>query len=390
MNQTHFCNMPFNSLEISPDGTCQVCCKIKKPILNENGRAFNLVHDSLESIWNSSDLKNLRQRFLNGEKPAECELCWIEEQSGNISLRQHSYQIPYQNSETAVEYLVLKLSNLCNLKCRICSPDLSTQWLSEAIKNNWFNEEQIQKLNLNRAKKLSVNNLDTIKKWIPHLKRLLAYGGEPFLSDELLQVLNLCIELGAAKNISFTANTNGTIYSDKLISTLQNFKHVYLLFSIDDIEERFEFQRKNAKWTEVEDNLNRFHSLNDPFTVGLFPTFSILNIFNLKNYLDWTLKFPKFTVMIENTIHLPSQLSLRNAPENMKNEIVRYLDTIQIEKYNVQNKQAIQVLKNFVNLEPSTQPSADKSQSIVRFLSEIDQIRNEDFRKALPELAYLK
>ena len=378
--------MPFNSLEVSPDGTCQVCCKIKKPILKSNGTPYNLTTDQLNDIWHSEDLQSLRKRFKNGEKPPECELCWTEEESNNISLRHHSFNIPV-NESNVVEYLVLKLSNLCNLKCRICSPELSTQWLSEGIKNSWFTEEQVQKLNLNRSKKLTASNLETLTKWIPHLKRLLAYGGEPFLNDELIQVLDLCCELNASGHISFTANTNGTIFNAQLIQKLSLFKDVFILFSVDDINERFEYQRKNAKWSQVENNLKKFHDLEKPFQLGLFPTISLLNIFNLKNYLDWTLKFPKFKILVENTLHEPKEFSLRNAPDHIKIQMLNYLEAIDVNKYNIENKNCINVIKSFIQLSPNMNPESDRSSLIKHHLKSIDQIRNENYLNFLPELS---
>ncbi len=390
MDKSSFCNMPFNSLEISPDGTCQVCCKINKPILNNDQKPYNLTEHSLNEIWNSDDLKKLRQQFLNGEKPTECELCWIEEKSQNISLRQHSFRVP-KNENDDVEYLVLKLSNLCNLKCRICGPELSTPWLTESIKQNWISEDQQQKLAKNRAPKLGLENTEIIKNWVLNLKRLLAYGGEPFLSDELIKVLNICIDLKVANNISFVANTNGTIYGKRLIEILKHFKDVQLLFSIDDIESRFEFQRKNAKWSDVEMNLQEFHKLESPITVGLFPTVGLLNVFNLKAYLEWTLKFPKFKVLLENTLHNPKHLSLRNSPQALKQRMIESLNQIEINKYNVENANCLEVIKNFINLEPDLEAESEHSraQNIHHFLKSVDQARNENYATVILELAQL-
>ena len=78
---SNFCTMPFNSLEISPDGTCKVCCKIQTDIKKTNTEYFNVLNDTIEDIWHSVDLKLLRKKFLRNERPDECRLCWTEEES---------------------------------------------------------------------------------------------------------------------------------------------------------------------------------------------------------------------------------------------------------------------------------------------------------------------
>ena len=68
---SNFCTMPFNSLEVSPDGTCKVCCKIKTDIKKTNVEYFNVMKDDINDIWHSVDLKMLRKKFIRNEKPAK-------------------------------------------------------------------------------------------------------------------------------------------------------------------------------------------------------------------------------------------------------------------------------------------------------------------------------
>ena len=43
----------------------------------------------------------------------------------------------------------------------------------------------------------------------------------------------------------------------------QHFKLVEVAFSIDDVDERFEYQRANAVWAEVNSNIDSFEAMRD-------------------------------------------------------------------------------------------------------------------------------
>ena len=90
-------------------------------------------------------------------------------------------------------------------------------------------------------------------------------------------------------DVTISYNTNASILpTNKLINLWKQFKLVQLSFSIDDIEDRFDYQRYPAKWTEVTNNLQWFidnSPVNCMFSVNT--TVSILNYDNLDNLTNW-------------------------------------------------------------------------------------------------------
>ena len=50
---SNFCTMPFNSLEISPDGTCKVCCKIQI-----DSRDYPFRYQSPQNLIHATVLKH--------------------------------------------------------------------------------------------------------------------------------------------------------------------------------------------------------------------------------------------------------------------------------------------------------------------------------------------
>ncbi|MES2528060.1 MAG: twitch domain-containing radical SAM protein [Bdellovibrionota bacterium] len=383
-----FCNLPFNSLELSPDGSCQVCCKIDKEIRKPDGTKFNLVNDSLSDIWNSEDLQKIRTQFLNNEEPAECSKCWKEEQVGNYSLRQQTKDLPIDTNNPKPAYLSLKLSNKCNLACRICGPHLSSLWEQEFQKLGWDTGDKEYFKHV-RDNKLTGENLKTFYDWAPGLEHVLVYGGEPLINDEVLAFMDHCADTGIAKNIHLVLNTNGTICNDRIISKLSQFKKVSLFLSIDDIGSRFEYQRWPARWEKISGNLERFCSLGAPFDVRLYPTFSLLNIYYMKDILDNLSKFLK-PININNIIHEPAVLALNNAPPLLKEALKKRIKEIDFTRYQLDGDHDYHaIFTNSIDLPLKAEFTTPlKWYSLFQWqIGETDKNRNQNFSEFFPELA---
>jgi radical SAM protein with 4Fe4S-binding SPASM domain len=63
-----FCLLPFIHMATKTDGDMKLCCR-SWPIGNVN-------ETSIKELWNSSKYKDIRQKLLNSEQPAECDACW--------------------------------------------------------------------------------------------------------------------------------------------------------------------------------------------------------------------------------------------------------------------------------------------------------------------------
>ena len=69
------CKVPWMSITLAANGNIKPCCVYK-------GGEFSLHRgDTLDSAWKGMD--DLRQKFINGEKPSSCEQCW-KRPSGNV------------------------------------------------------------------------------------------------------------------------------------------------------------------------------------------------------------------------------------------------------------------------------------------------------------------
>ena len=129
------------NLEARTDGTMAVCCIMQESAKKEDGTEYNLANgDTLSDVKNSKWLKDLQNKFSNNEKIEACKNCWHEEEAGIQSKRLRENLYWGENFTPGVKALDLKLGNICNSKCRICSSFASSLWAAEEIKLNPNND----------------------------------------------------------------------------------------------------------------------------------------------------------------------------------------------------------------------------------------------------------
>ena len=293
-----FCVLPWVSLEASPIGTVRPCCLATEEIRDNLGNKFDLNNASLNDITNSNDMNRMRKAFLNGWKPDVCKRCWSEEDAGRTSKRMHTLdrlkdilkkETIWTEDPKDLYFLDLKLGNICNLKCRICGSWSSSTYAGEELKalpkeerKTSFHREMVQKGAWPRQSNTFWKDL---KEHVDTIRYLEFTGGEPFMIKEHFEFLNTLIDMNVSQNIEIHYNTNGTIYPKEAENIWYHFKHVEIAFSIDATKERFEYQRTEAKWNEVEANIAKFKTLREQFTNISLQVCSTINIFNVM-YLD--------------------------------------------------------------------------------------------------------
>ncbi len=157
-----FCILPFCQAMITNDGKVKLCSLNHGTNLVSEGRILSLHQSSLEDIWNSEYFRQLRRQMLAGEKIASCAKCYTLEAEGSTSIRQVMNRYPSQRIPVAGEEQIMAwaaaivderggqapppsalhlwLGNLCNLKCRMCSPMFSSQIAGDPIQAQWFDD----------------------------------------------------------------------------------------------------------------------------------------------------------------------------------------------------------------------------------------------------------
>ena len=369
-----FCTLPWINISTDVNGSLRPCCKFAQPNPSNEYQLPNMKEGSLDVLWNDQRFQNLRQAFLDGKQPKECQSCWDEEAACMPSFRvQWAKDKKVDTTNMVFEPVAtsgprgmdLKLNNVCNLKCRICGPQASSTFLKEFQERLNVTIEGSDYWISNKI--LGTANEEVINKWAEDLVHLEITGGEPMASPENIKILDLLIKSGKAKNITVLLNTNGTLYNKKFLDHILQFKEVTLCLSVDDLGPRLEYERYPTEWLTVQENITKFIELRKNHSnlyLTLCPTVSSFNIYYLAEYLEWATSMDIYTYY--NILHYPPSHSVKNLPDRLKEIVSARL----IHK-------DFDIVKNFLHL------SRDSDILINEFISkndELDQFRQQDFK----------
>jgi glutamate-1-semialdehyde 2,1-aminomutase len=149
-----FCALPFEHLCIGPEGTARVCC-VAHDNVSQHGTPMSLNVNTMEEIWNSAYMRNIRRGMMRGERISACEVCYESEAASGQSYRTHTGLEPIMGRKRTAaslaqygaeanyrvdrspSFIKLEISNLCNLKCRMCYGAASSQIERDSVHSRW-------------------------------------------------------------------------------------------------------------------------------------------------------------------------------------------------------------------------------------------------------------
>jgi MoaA/NifB/PqqE/SkfB family radical SAM enzyme len=386
--------LPWTSLAANTVGTVRPCCISEDVIKRDDGTPYNLATDSIMEIFHSNYMKDLRQEFIDGGKPRACRRCWNEEAVGKTSKRVNHLQkmnmlLPMVNFNTVEPkhflYLDLKLGNICNLKCRICGPMISSKWAQESLMQIPFEERRTHQSKIwlveGEWPRTSTTFWEEVRTLIPKIKFLDFTGGEPFMIQEHFDLLQYSVDKGASRYQHLFYNTNGTVFPEGAEELWKNFKRVEIAFSIDGLGKRFELERSGAKWDEVNANIQRFRAMKTRLPhveLQVNPTVSIQNVYYLEELCKWIAE-QDFDHENFGLVHEAAYLSIGTMPPEVKELVIEKLNSGQ---FIDRHRREIDLIIDFIS-------NAD-SKDGVRFRREmkaLDRIRGENFAETHPEIA---
>jgi organic radical activating enzyme len=388
-----FCVLPWVSLEASPVGTVRPCCLAEDEIVDNAGEKFNLSTANFATIQNSHHMRRLRQEFIDGKQPETCRKCWQEETAGRTSKRMHTldrlkHMVGVEDwtlDAKPLIFLDLKLGNICNLKCRICGSWSSSTFAVEEIAHDQSgNPKQsfhYQMLKQGRWPRENTVFWKQIANSIDQLRYIEFTGGEPFMIQEHFDLLKRLVDLGVAHRVEIHYNTNGTQYPEGAIDIWRHFKTVEIAFSIDDVEDRFEYQRSGAVWTDVIRNLKLFKDMSKQhknIQLQACCTVNVFNVMYLETVAVW-LAQQNFDFVYWNMLHEAKHFSISSLPEDVKFVVANRLRNAKIPQ---------DFQKDFAGIiDFMNQGDALDGQQLKKELQQVDLRRGESFAKTFPELA---
>jgi MoaA/NifB/PqqE/SkfB family radical SAM enzyme len=398
MNIPHdkFCVLPWISLETSPIGTVRPCCLADDEITDDAGNKFDLNTANFVGIQNSQYMQNLRQEFLEGKQPRTCRKCWREERAGRTSKRMHTLDRlkhmlpdqPWTQDARPLMFLDLKLGNICNLKCRICGSWSSSTFAAEELDQMKNNEDKkasyhYQMLRAGAWPRENPTFWSEIDRVVDQLRYIEFTGGEPFMIQEHFDMLQGLVDRGIAGNIEIHYNTNGTQWPEQAMNIWQHFKIVEIALSIDDVESRFEYQRTNAVWSEVLENVERFRQLraqHSNIRLQVCTTVNIFNVYYLEHVANWIAQ-QNFDFVYWNMMHDAWYFSIAALPDHVKTKCIEHLKQANIPE---QHREEFERICDFMSKGASTDGSILKMK-----IRDLDRKRSQNMRDIAPEFADL-
>lgn len=424
-----FCPLPWIHLATRPDGDIRLCCTSNASgagtldnkvagLITKDGNRMNLREHTVEEVWNSEFMKETRLQMLNGEIPSSCTKCFNEENLGIKSKRNWETEVWKQRIDldsiiartgddgslpVSIPYFDLRLGNLCNLKCVMCSPHDSSSWIKDwkiqfpKYKSNMLIDDQgwDQKTDYTWYQKSSF--LTSMKDQARYIKELYFAGGEPLLIPEHYNILRFMVDEGFSTECSLRYNSNGTTITEELLELWNKFKSVKFNFSIDAVGKKNDYIRYPSSWDDLVQNLKFLDETPNHITVNIACAVQALNICYLDELVEWKLaqNFRKINppeygagLIGLHLVYLPSYLNIRTLPASAKrlasDRISSLVNKLSCNKFDADpyGKQRWLGLIDYMYKEDWSH----KLPAMVEYLEVTDNTRGTNFRSIFPEL----
>ncbi len=407
IDKSTFCILPFSHLSTTTTGEIRLCCR-SRPI-------GNIKDGQVLEYWNSPKMKNIRENFIKGVKVEECATCWRSESMGIVSLRNsqnvsriadygNNVGVHLKDQNLTLPTLELKLSNRCNLKCKMCSPAASTKWVKswENLKSfyepeyqNWIDRVIAQNdLQKNPSLDLYLSNtqfMENFSKFVSDLRMLDFAGGEPLIDPLHYKILEEVIKNGKPEETTLRYSTNLTILSFEKFQILDfwsQFKEVHLTISIDGFSELNEYIRFGTKSEDLKKNIEAVKKIKQVKSIKGTTT---LNAYN-SIFVDKTIDYIVGDLGIawhSSRVTSPDFLDARIWSDEIKIEAIRRAKSVSTNKYDINGRSAIQLDRQINDFVQWMETQRDFDQSLInrfwQYTEASDKENRQSFNKLLSD-----
>lgn len=236
-----------HGITIFPNGKIGPCCQVSFDYLKP-----------ISEITNPNRFADLKTKT----PPSACSICVNNEQLGIPSYKKSfDHQV---TADAGFQFVDLRNTNSCNLKCRFCGPHFSDKWGP--------------RLHTDITDYHNVLFTDSLH-W------LYFTGGEPLINPEHWSILEQLIEDNKAAKVSLMYNTNLTTlkYKDKnLVDIWKQFKLVTVNCSLEATGQALEYIRSGSSWDKIYNNLVELKNQTQ-VNIKLASTLGVLNIWFIKD-----------------------------------------------------------------------------------------------------------
>lgn len=403
-DKDNFCIIPWIHLNFEPNGKVVPCCLTS----HHNYFSGDLNKQTIEQVWNSDNMKELRKQFLNNEEPEICATCFDRERVTGESARVY-HNRDYKKiikivpeitlpdgsvPDMKLKYWDFRFSNLCNFKCRSCGPRYSSAWVPDAKKLGFTDQEKVWSIeNVGNT-----SNYDFLKDQVHNVERIYFAGGEPLMMPEHWQTLDMLVE-NKRFDVRICYNTNASILTYGGKNVLDYWKlwdesKMEVWPSIDEIGERAELIRSGTVWSKVENNLRQITALDNVWirpgiTVGAWNVRRIPNIVNHLIDIGVIKKKYEYKNFFLNILQYPREYHVQILPDDYRKQTLDELKAF-IENHNKKYKTTIDHLFVHIFHELEKPYNKNAAKDFIKTTQAVDGVRNENLFDVIPEMQIVK
>lgn len=259
------CVLPWMHSHVQIDGTTKVCCVARHNNVS-HGVVDSIRAQPVRELFGSAFMQQVRAQMLGGEWPATCGSCKGNEALGVPSFRQYHnekyaqyFDRLQQNPpqlEPRIRSMDLRISNLCNFKCRMCGGNLSSRWSEDhdALHPGYRLAQGVQ--GIHDVSSFWTDFYDHI---VPGLEEIHFAGGEPLITEQHYQILEHLQSVGRC-DVELYYDTNLSRLGLKrwdLIALWKHFPNIRLSLSLDGTGALGEYIRHGLNYQEWLANVER-------------------------------------------------------------------------------------------------------------------------------------
>jgi hypothetical protein len=345
----------------------------------------NINIDSIDTIIHSKQSNQLRSWMSQGYRPVACQACFIKEDNNITSPR-----ISCNPNEQTINItsLDIRLNNICNFKCRMCSEYFSSAIQQETIKM-YGKDAKLGHEQNSLTTTLSIEKSSQFDKIDPYitdkLENIYFAGGEPLMTNEHYRILDKLIDIKHTNlYLSYSTNLSKLSYKNVTVIDYWNqFSNVTVNASIDASDTVAEYVRHGTVWTDIVENILTIKKYAPNVHLKILSTVSFLTIENLiKLQSKWiNEKLFDANELRLNVLITPHYLSPAALPghhkQRLRNIILNHIDTLD----------EIKIIKQWQDV-LSFMMNNDYTHTLNDFVQKthlLDTHRNESFVDIFPE-----
>jgi len=374
-------------LQVDSDGSARACCNA----LKTDEALGNVLTENIVTVWNNEKYKQLRQDMIDGKEPDHCKPCYDSERLGLYSkrLRENKDWEKYSNltnrptADFKIRHLDVRFDNVCNFKCRYCSPWLSHSWYNDC-KSLGIPVKTEQAINVNGSKLFEIIKENIVD----DLESVFFCGGEPLLMEQHLDLLKLLDEKKKydTKLLYITNLSKLSYKGTDYIELWKKFKDVNVHFSIDSIGSKLEYIRCGAAWPSIENNIKKVFEHKEILKPKIGITVSMFNALDVIDTVEYFVGtgYINYDDIALHVVKSPEIYSCQILPVDLKDKITK-----DVRQFLQQRNLPLffsSRYEYFINYMNDRNLYESHKSEFLELTNKLDILRDESFIDTFPEL----